>query len=1096
METIRLLESLVAEGPAGELAAEQRELAARWRLAAWEPAKIQLSRLLRCRLPEDLLEATLTQLDRWLASCGDPDRGLAGMVEWIVSAASPLSAAALLDRDPTSARQLMKAFASSDWLADQLLADRAAWELLRITGGQPVDRHAMLDELLAELDPLSDADRMAELLERFRTRESLRIAYGELVGRVPLELTLSQLTELAEVLLQAALEGAGRLLKRQLGAPRLEASGQEAAWAVIGLGRFGGAELDYGTRLPVLAVAQLKGRTDLLPGLSNHEFFDRLFAVAERLLAPAGEASAMLAVSGREAGPQTKAAPGKAAGEVVGDAYRGDSERGWRLAGGAAAAPIGPGGLDWDRCVCGDDSFVCSPKSLGHYFDVLAPPWQRLAWVKARVVAGDPVFGHRVLQQLRTSIFRRCLTPADLSALQAINHRLQTPSSEPADQQVPIGQEIEFVIQFLQLLVGADPQGVATTPSTLKTMAELTRLGCLSDQEFAILGDNYRWLRRLQHRLQLNGKPDSSGQLKLPESSRERRRLEQLMASHEESREWIPERDSGENVAERLLQRQLLNRRILNHLLQEASEEEGPAGIESRLVLDPPPDSQEAEQFLRQRGFRSPSTAFGQLQELATEPISMLSSQRCRHFLALIAPRLLTELGRVPDPDTALGNLVLVSRSLGARGTLWELLSGHQPSLKLLVRLCACSDYLVRILVDHPGMVDELVDSLMLDRLPTRSEMEQELSGLCQGAQDLPPILLGFKHAMHLRIGVRDILGKEGIDRIHRALADVAELILQRLVDEQWRQLTERHGLPWETSEASPEGRACGVTVLALGKLGGQQPNYHSDLDVLFLYASDGHTRSAAGRTRGGLISNRSLASQLAERVIQQATQRWPLGQLYELDTLVRPQLEQGMFAWSRPELLEFLKGGRAELWQRLALCQARPVWHCGPSADESAGLIFERLWGGAGRGVNVQAWRRQRELNQRGATSSNLKRAAGGTQEVEMAVQWLQLKHAAEHPSLRTPNTLAGLMALGEAGIIPVALASQLADNYRLLRSVESGLRLMNTPARHDLPDQPVWLSRLALLTGQPGGEQLKEACRTALETNRQAIQRITEGG
>ncbi len=1049
MERIRLLKSLLAEDSPGELAALRRAATERWQLAAWKPAEIDLTRLVRCDLPADLLEAILSQLDRSLASCGDPERGLAGLVQWIVSAASPLSAAALLDRDPASAEQLMRAFASSDWIAEQLLADRAAWELLRITGGQPVDRHAMLDELLAELDSGPDAERIGELLGRFRTRESLRIAYGELVERVPLEVTLSQLTELAEVLLQGAMEAASRLLKRQLGTPRLDASGEEAAWALIGLGRFGGAELDYGTRLPVLAVAQLQGRTDSLPGLSNQEFFDRLFALAERLLAPAGD---------------------------------------------AAAARIGPGELDWDRCVGGSDSLVCSPKSLGHYFDVLAPPWQRLAWVKARAVAGDPAFGRRVLEKLRISIFRRCLTPADLSALQAINHRLQAPSTESTDPQVPSGREIEFVIQFLQLLVGADPKNVAT-PSTLKAMAELTRLGCLSDQEFAILGDNYRWLRRLQHRLQLNGKPGSSTTLELPESPPERRRLEQLMSPSEEAGESLPERNGGGSVEERLLQRQQLNRRILNHLLQEASEEEGPARLESQLVLDPQPDSEEAKQLFRQRGFRDSSTAFGHLQELATEPIGMLSSQRCRHFLAIIAPRLLAEIGRTPDPDTALGNLVLVSRSLGARGTLWELLSGHQPSLKLLVRLCACSDYLVRILVDHPGMVDELIDSLMLDRLPTRPEMEEELSGLCQGAQDLPAILLGFKHAMHLRIGVRDILGKEGIDRIHRALSDVAELILQRLVDEQWQLLTERHGLPWEISEGSPDGRACGVTVLALGKLGGQQPNYHSDLDVLFLYGADGHTRSTAGKTRGGLISNRSLASQLAERVIQQATRRWPLGQLYELDTLVRPQLEQGVLAWSRQELLEFLKGGRAELWQRLALCQARPVWLSDPAARESADVITQRLWGGSGRGVTGQAWRRHRELNQRGATPNNLKRAAGGTQEVEMAVQWLQLKYAAEHAGLRTPSTLAGLEALGEDGIVPVDVVSLLADNYRLLRSVESGLRLMNTPARHDLPDQPLWLSRLALLTGHPGGEQLRLACHRALETSRQAIQRIIDG-
>ena len=182
-------------------------------------------------------------------------------------------------------------------------------------------------------------------------------------------------------------------------------------------------------------------------------------------------------------------------------------------------------------------------------------------------------------------------------------------------------------------------------------------------------------------------------------------------------------------------------------------------------------------------GFSDPLAAAGGLHELAREHIPFLSTRRCRHFLSLIADRLLQEVGATPDPDRTLVDLVRVSNSLGGKGVLWELFSFHPASLQLYVRLCAASPYLSGILTTNPGMIDDLVDSLQLDRLPTRAELDRTLAELSRGADDVLPILHDLKNSAHLRIGVRDILGKEEIDATHAALADVAEFCLSQVVE-------------------------------------------------------------------------------------------------------------------------------------------------------------------------------------------------------------------------------------------------------------------------------------------------------------------------
>ena len=208
--------------------------------------------------------------------------------------------------------------------------------------------------------------------------------------------------------------------------------------------------------------------------------------------------------------------------------------------------------------------------------------------------------------------------------------------------------------------------------------------------------------------------------------------------------------------------------------------------------------------------FRDRQTAYHNLMALAREDFQFLSQARCRHFLAAIAPRLLEAISRTPDPDMTLTNLEKVSASLGAKAILWELFNFNPPSLRLYVELCATSQFLSEILINNPGMIDDLVDSLVVDRPLPGAAIKAELAELCKGAEDLAPILWSFRNKEWVRIGTRDILGREPVREVTRELADVAEAIVTQAARDQWdrRAAQVRHARDAATAASATDGRS------------------------------------------------------------------------------------------------------------------------------------------------------------------------------------------------------------------------------------------------------------------------------------------------
>src|SRR5207253_2851002 len=270
--------------------------------------------------------------------------------------------------------------------------------------------------------------------------------------------------------------------------------------------------------------------------------------------------------------------------------------------------------------------------------------------------------------------------------------------------------------------------------------------------------------------------------------------------------------------------------------------------------------------------------AYQNLSQLARESVPFLSARRCRHFLASIAPQLLRAVADTPDPDEALTNLERVSASLGAKAVLWELFSVNTPSLKLYVDLCAGSPFLSGLLINNPGMIDELLDSLVLNRPRTGDELRAELAELCRGASDPEPILHSFQDKEFLRIVVGDLLGKVPVRDTTGALSDVADTVLNQVIDLVEPEVRAKLGTP-----------ACRYALLGLGKLGGREISYHSDLDLLLVYEGEGATSGGREPT-----ANSYYFTDLAQRVIRTTSRMGPMGRLYAVDMRLRPTGKSG----------------------------------------------------------------------------------------------------------------------------------------------------------------------------------------------------------
>jgi glutamate-ammonia-ligase adenylyltransferase len=1012
-------------------------------------------------------------LRRELPRTADADMALNNLERLFAVPAALVQLPVLLEARGRGLDATLQLLATSQFFADTLILYPEALDIVRAAPRRNPSTEELTGILRADIEAAYDDTAVLRAFRRYRQLQTLRVGVNDILRDRPLEEITRDLARIADSSLKVALQTALKNLTKKLGMPMTPA-GQPSKVVALAFGKLGGDELNYSSDIDLMFVYDEDGETSgrRAGSVPNSEFYSRVVVEVIRLLAS-----------------QTDR----------GFAYRVDL----RLRPEGHSGPL-----------------ARSLASTLSYYDVMGRTWERQALIKLRHVAGDSPLGKQVVKALQPFVYRKYFSFSEINEVKALKRQMEQRATRAGidEQDVKTGRggirDIEFAVQFLQLLNGGDLPAVRQR-NTLLALEALEIAGCLNPQETFILADAYRFLRKTEHRLQLLFDWQTH---RLPSSTDELRKLALRMGYREASRE--AEEEAPPAVSEFPAQRRspldelpdtefqtrdllleplelflkdfhdktAVNRTILDHLLHQTfAEPEGQAEPESDLILDPNPDEAAIRATLGRYPFRDIPAAYLNLDRLAQESVPFLSHRRCRHFLASIAPQLLRAIAATADPDAALNDFERVTASLGAKAVLYELFSFNPPTLKLFVDLCANSPYLSSILINNAGMEDQLLDSLVLDQPRRAGELTAELNELLRGASDPDPILRSFQDNEFLRIGVRDLLGKADIRETTGALSDVADTILNGVFDLVEPGVSAKFGVP-----SSPMGEGhCRYALLGLGKLGGREISYHSDLDLLLIYEADGQTHSEYSNA----TTNHHYFTELVQRAIRMASRTGPLGRLYEVDMRLRPTGKSGSLVLPLDEFRKYFAGPGSQLWERQSLTRARSLRGCPEFVAEVTVAVRNAVLGKPWCPQLADEIRTMRSRMEASASPRSLKRAAGGLVDVEFLVQLLILRSGRDRPEIVQSNIWEALDALERAELLPGEQIELLREGYSFLRFVEARLRIVTDRPLTEIPENHDDLEKLARRAGFEGAIPFGKKLASAMTGIRSVFQSVIEG-
>jgi glutamate-ammonia-ligase adenylyltransferase len=921
--------------------------------------------------------------------------GIARLRQAALDGPDPEGAPARVDRfleaagaspDGRAAELLTLLAAQSGYLSSLLIREPAA--LARLAGdpflAAEKDEARMRTELARELsDPSGD---LRERLRRYRNREYLRLGARELGWGAP-DAVGRELSRLAAVLLDGALTRLDAELEARHGAP-LTADGRRCRFVVMGMGKLGGDELNFSSDVDLLYLYETDAGA--AGALTLHEYFGRL---AERLT--------------------------RALSDVTdsGFCFRVDL----RLRPEGTRGPL-----------------VNSLAAVEQYYEAWGRPWERQAWLKARAVAGDRTLGQEVLDLLAPFIWPRSLGrgPDVIAAVHELMAKIRAELGDPDDVKVGPGgiREIEFFVQALQMVHGRTLS--LRERGTVRALDKLLFAGLVSEREHRALVEAYQFLRRVEHRLQLD----------------EGRQTHALPPAG--NRDLLARRlgfDDGPAFARALD----VHRGEVAEIYATLGAPDEPAGSAVLTLLDAGATRAQIVEALRQLGFADREASADEIELLRGKPDSPFQPAAP----SAVAPMLLDELAASPDPDLALRRLVdLVGRRGGAAG-IWRLVEAHRPLGRLLMSLFGTSEFLSKSFIAHPELLEPLLAANQARPVRARAELAATVAA---ALASLPPddeearlnALRRVKNEEVLRIGLYDVAGELSPPQVSAQLSDLAEVLLDAALETVAPATYRKYGTPAAT-----------LAVVALGKLGGRELTYSSDLDVIFLYSGEG---TCVG---GRAASHHEVFARLAQRLVHALGAYLDEGRLYEVDTRLRPSGAQGTLVSSLAGFRDY-HARAALLWERQALIKARTV-----AGDRALGAAIEavaaaHVWQiAAPEGMAQEIGRlRARMEHELAHGPVDIKMGRGGLVDVEFLVQYLQLRDGPERPSLRLRATADALDALAAAGVLAPDDARELAESYAFLRRLENRLRIVHDRSIQELPTQPAELDKLARRLGHHG--------------------------
>jgi [glutamine synthetase] adenylyltransferase / [glutamine synthetase]-adenylyl-L-tyrosine phosphorylase len=974
-----------------------------------------------------------------LAAAADPDRALAALARMNPD---PQLLAALHD-DRALSDRLAGVLGASAALGDHLARHPGDWRLL--TGDMPftpITAAELRAEFLAAVgaqdhgiegkdsapvarrSALTDRDPATELRLAYR-RRLLQLAARDLTGADPLDTVMSGLADLAVAALEAALAIARAALPRDAAACRL---------AVIAMGKCGARELNYASDVDLIFVAApADGVTET--------------AALRTATALAGGLIRVCSASTPE----------------------------------GSLFPVDPNLRPEGR----NGPLVRTVSSHLAYYQRWAKTWEFQALLKARFAVGDADLAGQYLAALRPLVWDAAQRDGFVADVQAMRRRVE--ASLPADQagrELKLGpgglRDIEFAVQLLQLVHGR-ADDTLREPATLPALAALAGGGYVARTDAASMASAYRFLRGVEHLLQLRQLRRThllpADPAVLREVGRAIRRLRLDPAPPPEPEDQAPA-PRAEDPAEALLAtwrqhavqaRRLHEKLFYRPLLDAVARLPGEA---ARL------QPEAAAQRLEALGYRDPAGALRHLEALTAGVSRKAAIQRT------LLPVLLGWLADAPEPDAGLLAFRQVSEALGRSPWYLRLLRDNTMVAERLARLLASSRYATWLLLRAPDAVAMLADDSQL-AAQAASEMLAEVTaaaGRHDKAADAVASVLAVRRRELFRTAAADVLGLTGIEATGEALTDLTRVTVQAALGIAVRE-TERSAGPLPTK----------VAVIGMGRFGGREMGYASDADVVFVHEPvPGAEEEAATRA----------AHSVAETLRALLSRPGP-DPVLQLDAGLRPEGRQGPLVRTLASYRAYYRRW-AVPWEAQALLRAEFV-----AGDELAGAAFIELadeirYPAAGIGADaVREIRRikarmEAERMPRGVEPAlHLKLGPGGLADVEWVVQLLQLRHASAVSGLRTTRTLAALTAARDAALLSAADAGILGRSWLLASRIRDAMMLVRGRASDTLPSSPADLAVVARLLGYPpdAAQALIQDWRKAGRQARSVMERIFYG-
>lgn len=883
----------------------------------------------------------------------------------------------------------------SHYLARAAAARPALAERIAAWAAAPVTRAALdarLDELLAQGGQPPSEDALKKALRQLRGEAFGAVAERDLAGRADVAEVTGTMTDLAEAAIQRALALLAAELEAQYGEPR-GPSGERLALGVVGMGKLGGRELNVSSDIDLIFVYEDDGETagGARAPISVHEFFTRL---GRRLIGVLSEATA------------------------DGYVFRVDM----RLRPNGDSGPL-----------------VCSLGMLEEYFYVQGREWERYAWIKGRLVTERAsAAARRLAQQLdaivKPFVYRRYLDFGVIGAIRSLHEQIRqearrraTMRPDKADD-IKLGRggirEIEFSAQVFQLIRGGQDAGFRVQP-TLAVLRHASASGLITEEVRAGLTHAYLFLRTLEHRLQYRNDAQTHA---MPVDPAERAALAASLGFADYAA-----------LIDRLDQHRAFVEAQFDQVFADKAdggarrEDDQAAGcIWSGALADDSADEALVAR-LAELGFADPAAVLARLQAVwrSSRYAGLPESSRVR--FDRVAHR---ALEAAPGIDAAHRDETVVRcfdllETVGRRGAYLALLTEYPAALRRVLSVLGATRWGGGYLIRHPQLLDELLDDEAIDSpfdWPAFKDALRRRLAVADGAEHQMDLLRHAHQAEVFRILLLDLAGRLSVEHVSDRLSELADAMLDVTIEVVWSPLAKRH-----------RDTPC-FAAIAYGKLGGKELGYASDLDLIFLY-DDPDERAA------------DVYTTFARRLITWLTTATGAGTLFDIDLRLRPNGEAGLLvtdldAFRRYQLREGDAANTAWVWEHQALTRARYS-----AGDARIGAAFEAirvqvLTTPRDAAVLAREIVEMREKVLAGHPNTterfDLKHDRGGMVDIEFAVQYWVLLHAARHPEMiRNTGNIALLREVSRFGLMSEEEAETVGAAYRTYRKLQHRLRL-----------------------------------------------------